>query len=120
MKQINEISNVYEVVKELEMDYKQENLVMLVLDTKNKVISKEIVFKGGLNSCIIDPKTLFRKALEKNGNAIIIAHNHPSGDTAPSDEDTTITEKLIEIGELINLKVLDHVIFSDTKYESII
>ena len=117
---ITDISNVYEVIKEMEMDYKQENLVMLVLNTKNKVIFKEIVFKGGLNSCIIDPKTLFRKALEKNGNAMIIAHNHPSGDLEPSNEDIEVTNNLKEAGKLINLQLLDHVIFTDKNYSSII
>ena len=71
---ITEISNVYEVIKEIEMDYKQENLVMLVLSTKNEVLHKEIVFKGGLNSCIIDPKTLFRKALGEEWKCY---HNSP-------------------------------------------
>ena len=60
------------------------------------------------------------KPLEKNGNAIIIAHNHPSGDLEPSQEDITITEALKKGGNLINLKVLDHVIFSEENYKSIV
>lgn len=111
-------SDVFDRVKKVNIDFDQENFIIVYLDTKNKILDSEVLFKGGLNMCIIDPKTIFRHALLKNSNSIIIAHNHPSGHLEPSQEDWEIFEKLQKIGEDLQLKVLDSVIFNPSEYYS--
>ena len=112
-------SDLFKQIKNFKIDYFQENLIVFFLDTKNKLIKSEILFKGGLNSCIVDPKILFRKALRYSANSFIIAHNHPSKDLNPSDEDITIFETLKEAGRIINLECLDSIIFNKGFYYSI-
>ena len=85
----------------------------------NKVLSCENIFKGGLNACLICPKTLFRKALLKNAHKIIIAHNHPSKDLKPSSEDKEVYSRLKKAGEILTLKVIDDIIFNKTEFYSL-
>ena len=80
---ITQPSDIFNKIKKINIDFKQENFIVLYLDTKNKLIKSEVLFKGGLNGCLIDPKTIFRNALLNNANSIIIAHNHPSGSLEP-------------------------------------
>jgi DNA repair protein RadC len=91
-------------------DLPSENLVAMYLDTKNRVMGIETVAVGGLNCNHIEPREVFRGALVANAAAIIIAHNHPSGDTSPSPEDLGMTQKLVHVGELLGVPVLDHII----------
>ena len=116
---ISKPSDLFNNIKSIDIDYNQENLILFYLDTKNKVIKSEILFKGGLNSCSIDPKTIFRNALINNSNSIIIAHNHPSGDLKPSNEDINVFKDLVKIGDIISLKVLDSIIFNKKEFYSI-
>ncbi len=74
---------VFKDIQKINIDYKQENFLILCLNTKNKLIHSEVIFKGGLNACLICPKTLFRTALKYNSNSVIVAHNHPTGDLRP-------------------------------------
>ena len=92
--------------------------MVLHLDTKNRVIKEEVVSIGTLNSSLIHPRELFRSAIRESANALILVHNHPSGDPSPSKEDERITERLFEAGELLNIKVLDHVIAGAEGYYS--
>ena len=117
--QILEARSLFKATKKINIDYTQENFIVFYLNTKNQVIDAEIVFKGGLNSCIICPKTIFRKALLKNSNSIIIAHNHPSECLEPSDADKDIFRYLKEAGELLLIKVLDSIIFNKKEFYSI-
>ena len=110
---------IFNNIKKFNIEFSQENFIIFYLDTKNKIIDSEVLFKGGLNSCLIDPKTLFRQALIKNSNAVIIAHNHPSGDLNPSDEDEDVFKQLKTAGEIIQIKVLDFIIFNETQYYSL-
>lgn len=97
---------------------KQEHFIILLLDTKNQVISKETISIGTLNSSIVHPREVFKPAIKKSISAIILAHNHPSGDPTPSREDIEITKRLIKAGEILGIDVLDHIVIGDSKYIS--
>lgn len=111
-KKINSPNDLFKNIKKIKVDYEQENFLVFFLRTDNSLIDTEIIFKGGLNSCVIDPKTIFRKALLHNSAKIIVAHNHPSGSLKPSDEDIEIYKRLEVAGDTINLSVLDSIIFN--------
>lgn len=98
---------------------KQEVLVVLYLNTKNVIISKEIVSKGSLNSSIVHPREVFAGAIKNGSASIVVAHNHPSGDATPSNEDISVTNRLKECGKLLGIDLLDHVIIGNGKYESL-
>lgn len=103
-----------------EMRYlKQEVLTVLYLNTKNVVIGKEIVFKGTLNSSIVHPREIFSSAIKRSAASIIVSHNHPSGDPAPSSEDINITNRLKEAGKILGVEMLDHVIIGNGRYVSL-
>lgn len=108
------VSKIFEDMKYL----KKEHFRVLLLDVKNQVISVEEISIGTLNSAIVHPRDVFKVAIKKNANAMILIHNHPSGDTAPSGEDIKITERLLEVGDVVGIKVLDHLIIGDSKYLS--
>lgn len=98
--------------------YKEEFLVLL-LDTKNRIIKTKRVSIGSLNQTLVHPREVFRFAIMENSNSIIISHNHPSGDPSPSKEDIAITKRLVEAGNFIGIKVLDHIIIGNDKYISL-
>ena len=98
----------------------EEVLVLLVLDTKNNVTGAFEVSRGSLDASIVHPREVFKRALLLNGNSIIIAHNHPSGDPSPSKEDIEITRRLVEGGDILGITVLDHIIVGDNgRYRSL-
>ena len=97
----------------------EEVMVMLVLDAKNIVIGAFEVSRGSLNSSIVHPREVFKRALLLNGASIILAHNHPSGDPTPSREDISVTKRLVEGGNILGITVLDHLIIVDNgRYRS--
>jgi len=116
---IKSSSDIFKKIKKFNIDFNRENFIAFYLDTKNKLINSEILFKGGLNSCLIDPKTLFKSALLNNSNSLIIAHNHPTGDLNPSQEDITIFKDLSKFGDIISLRVLDSIIFNEKEFYSL-
>ena len=97
----------------------QEVLKLIILNTKNVVISIREVFKGSLNSSIVHPREIFSEALKKNAASIIICHNHPSGDPTPSKEDVNITLRLKECGKIMGIELLDHIIIGNRSYTSL-
>ncbi|MBN2286026.1 MAG: DNA repair protein RadC [Tissierellales bacterium] len=102
-----------------EMRYlKKEYFKIILLDTKNKVIEVVTISIGSLNSSIVHPREVFLEAIRKSAASIILVHNHPSGDTQPSREDISITKRLIEAGDILGVKVLDHLIIGDGVYYS--
>lgn len=102
-----------------EMQYlKQECFKIIMLDTKNRIIKVEEISRGTLNSSLVHPREVFVKAIKQHAAAIILAHNHPSGDTQPSAEDKSITRRLVDAGELIGISVLDHIIIGRGTYMS--
>jgi DNA repair protein RadC len=99
-------------------DLKQEKFMVLILDTKNKIIKEEVVSIGTLDSALIHPREIFKSAIKESANAIIVVHNHPSGDCTPSEEDIKITSKISAAGETLGIKMLDHVIVGFENYWS--
>ena len=95
-----------------------ERFVALALSSKNHVIAVLPVSSGSLNASIVHPMELYQRAILSNSAALIVAHNHPSGDPSPSPEDIALTRKLVEAGELLDIPVLDHVILGYSKYVS--
>ena len=108
------ISSTEQAIKQLEyIRYKkQECFVVLTLDGAQQLISNTIVFQGTLNQSLIHPREIFAKAIEDRAASIIVAHNHPSGNPEPSQEDIEITFKLREVGELLGIRVLEHIVVS--------
>lgn len=91
----------------------REAFVVVLVDVKNRVIATPTVAVGTLSSCLVHPREVFKCAIRAGAASIILAHNHPSGDTQPSAEDRTVTRRLVEVGETIGIEVLDHVIVGD-------
>lgn len=104
-----------------DMEYlEQEVLRLYCLNTKNIIVKKLNLFKGGINTSIVDPRILFKEALKCNSASIVICHNHPSGDPAPSKEDISLTTRLKECGRILGVTLVDHIIIgSNGKYTSL-
>lgn len=98
---------------------KQEHFVVLFLDTKNQVIHQQTIFIGSLNASIVHPREVFREAVRRSAASIICAHNHPSGDPTPSQEDIQVTRRLVEAGKMMGIELLDHIIIGDRKFVSL-
>lgn len=96
----------------------KENFIVLHLDTRNRIIKDEVVSVGTLNSSIVHPREVFKSAIKEGCNSIILVHNHPSGVSEPSSEDREITDLLTKAGELLGIKVLDHVIVGKNNWYS--
>lgn len=96
----------------------KEHFMILHLDSRSRIIKDEVISIGTLNASIIHPREVFKSAIKENTNAIILVHNHPSGEPSPSQEDSKITRRLLEAGELLDIKVLDHVIIGNETYWS--
>ena len=115
---VTQPEHISEQIKKLNLDYDQENFILFSLDTRNKVINTQALFKGGVNACLIDPKILFRHALLNKANSIIIAHNHPNDDCSPSNEDGLIMDRIKEGCEILHIKFLDSIIFNQEYFYS--
>jgi DNA repair protein RadC len=96
----------------------REEFLVVVLDTKNRLVKYEFISKGTLNASIVHPRDVFRVAIIHSAAAIILLHNHPSGDPAPSQEDLDLTRRLVEAGKLMGINVLDHLIIGGAKFMS--
>lgn len=96
----------------------QEELRLLCLDTKHHVLAAVTLYRGSVNSAPVRVAEVFREAVRRNATAIAVAHNHPSGDPAPSPDDITLTRALIEAGALMEVEVLDHLVFGRGRYVS--
>lgn len=106
----------YELLKDLLEDEDREYFLVLSLNTKNEINSINVVSSGTLNSSLVHPREVFKSAILSNANKIIIAHNHPSGDVTPSNEDKNVTSRLIKSGDILGINVLDHIIIGDTYF----
>ncbi|HEY8343588.1 MAG TPA: DNA repair protein RadC [Bacillota bacterium] len=98
---------------------KHERFLAVHLNTKNKVLSIETISIGTLDSSLVHPRELFKTAIKNSSAALILAHNHPSGDPYPSKEDLTLTRRLREGGEILGIQILDHIIIGDNRYVSL-
>lgn len=97
----------------------QEHLRVILLNTRNEVLSMPTIYQGSLNTSIIRVGELFRQAIRANAAALIVAHNHPSGDPSPSPEDIGVTRQLVKAGKLLDVNVLDHIVIGHQRYVSI-
>ncbi len=97
----------------------QENLRTLLLDTKNRVLASPTVYVGNVNSSIVRVSEIFRDAVRENATALIMAHNHPSGDPTPSPEDVQVTRSVVEAGMLLGIEVLDHIVIGHQRFISL-
>lgn len=115
------IRNAKEIVKLFGSEMsslKQENLKVIFLDSRNKIIKDDIIFIGSFNESIINHREIFKIALEENANSIILIHNHPSGDPNPSMSDIEATQEILRAAEILKIPVMDHIIIGDQKYFS--
>jgi DNA repair protein RadC len=97
----------------------QEHLVVITLDAKNRVLCQETLYIGNVNTSIIRIAEIFRLAIRQNAPAIIISHNHPSGDPDPSPEDVQVTRQIVEAGKMLDIDVLDHLVIGHQRYVSL-
>ena len=99
-------------------DLPREEFVAFLLDTRHRVIETKTISIGHLNASLVHPRELFREGVRRSAAAMILAHNHPSGDPEPSADDVRLTRRLQEAGKLLGITVLDHVIIGDNRYVS--
>lgn len=97
---------------------KVEKFIGVFLNTKNEVINWEVISVGSLNASIVHPREVFNRAIRRNAASIIAVHNHPSGHISPSKEDFNITKRLYEVGQLVGIPLIDHIIIGKNKYYS--
>ncbi len=95
---------------------KKEHLYILMLDSKNRIIKEELISVGSLDSSLVHPRELFKVAIKESAFAIMLVHNHPSGDPEPSEEDIKMTKQIIEAGKILNILVLDHIIIGKDRF----
>jgi DNA repair protein RadC len=115
---IKTAKDVYSYFVDELQEKNKEFFYALLLDTKNKIIGEELISVGTLNSSLIHPREVFNPAIKASANSIILVHNHPSGDCEPSEEDEKMTKKINEGGDLLGIKVLDHVIIGNDDFKS--
>ena len=99
--------------------FEQEHLRVMLLDTRNQIMQIVEVYQGSLNSSVIRVAEVFRDAVRRNAAAIIVVHNHPSGDPTPSPEDIAVTRAFVEAGKLLDIDVLDHLVIGKNRYVSL-
>lgn len=109
-----------EIWKELKdlRDHKKEHFVIFYLNSRNQEIKREIISIGTLNASLVHPREVFEPAVRNLAAQIILAHNHPSGDPEPSEDDLEITKRLVESGKILGIEVLDHIIIAKTGFVS--
>jgi len=118
--QFRSSQDIYEMFRERFIQADREEFVVLLLDVKNKLLGFHVVSVGSLTSSIVHPREVYKVAILGNAAAIILLHNHPSGDPTPSAEDLSITTRLHQIGEMLGMRVLDHIVIGDGRYVSFV
>ncbi len=113
-------ADVYELCAPALRDLKQEEFRVLLLNTQHAVLRELLITRGTLDASVVHPREVFRSAISESAAAVILVHNHPSGDPAPSREDRDVTEQLAAAGRLIGIPVLDHVVVGDGRYVSFV
>ncbi len=117
-KEIGKSLDAYEIFRPYLSDLNTEEFWAIFLNQKNKVIQTKQLTSGGISSSIVDIRVLYKTAIEVFAVGIIVAHNHPSGNLRPSQEDLKITKQISDAGNILNIKLLDHLILSQTSYFS--
>ena len=116
--QIRESKDIYKVLQPYLSDLQTEEFWAVFLNQNNRIVGKARLSAGGINQSVVDVRILFKTALEHLSTAIAIAHNHPSGNLKPSQEDLRITKQIADAGKILNIQLLDHLIISQNAYLS--
>ena len=118
LKKITSSKIIFEIMQPIIGELPHEEFWIIYMNNSNKVISKSQLSKGGITGTLVDVRIVFKTALEMGATALILCHNHPSGTLIPSDADKQITRKLKLAGDSLEIKVLDHLIVTETSYYS--
>lgn len=116
-----DIQNPQDIVKAIQSSIKdktKEHFKLILLNTRNKIIGISTVSIGTLNSNLVHPREVFKEAISHSAASVVFAHNHPSGDPEPSEDDLTITKRLTEAGKILGIEVIDHIIISKNGFFS--
>ncbi len=111
--------DVVEFIKSSLKGKKKEHFLVVLLDTRSRLIKVSQISVGSLDSSIVHPREAFKEAISASAASVILAHNHPSGDDSPSEDDIILTKRLADAGELMGIEVLDHLIITDKGYLSL-
>jgi DNA repair protein RadC len=111
-------NDIYLLMKPELMDLPKEEFWVMLLNRANRLIKKEQISSGGISGTVADPKIIFKAALEQYASSVVLVHNHPSGNLKPSQADIDLTNKMKAAGKLLEIPVLDHIIFGDEGYLS--
>ncbi len=110
--------NIVQLLRSSIKDKAKEHFKLILLNTRNKVIGISTVSIGTLNSNLVHPREVFKEAISHSAASVVFAHNHPSGDSEPSEDDLTITKRLVEAGKILGIEVLDHIIITKNGFFS--
>ena len=119
-KKISSPEDLAEIFIPLLRDEVKEQFIVVCLNSSNQIIKFETISIGNLNSSIVHPREVFKVAIENNSASVFLIHNHPSGNKEPSREDISITRRLVEAGNLLDIKILDHLIVAGDNYTSLV
>ena len=100
--------------KEDSLSREREHFWIIILNTRNRIRFVELVSLGTMNASLVHPREVYRRAIKSGASALIIGHNHPSGDCEPSEDDISLTRRLMEAGKIIGIEILDHIIIGNT------
>ncbi len=117
-RKITNPNDLFDICRDMQ-NLNQEETRGIYLDVKNQIIKVETISVGTSTSSLLSPKEVFSRAISLNSAAILLSHNHPSGDPSPSKDDIEITKRLISVGELLNIQLLDHIIIGEGRYYSL-
>ena len=118
LRQVRTAQDVYEAFRDRLACLDREEFLVVLLDGKNHILGFNQVSVGSLTAALVHPREVFKPAILANAAALILVHNHPSGDPEPSAEDRAITARLKQVGELVGIRILDHVVIGDERYAS--
>ncbi len=116
--QITSSKDVYDIFHPILADLKHEEVWVLFLNRANKVVKNIQISKGGLTATVVDIRLIMKEGIQSLASAMVLCHNHPSGNTHPSDDDDQITKRLKDAGNIMNIRLLDHIIVCDNSYYS--
>lgn len=109
----------YELLKQFLGEVDREHFIVLCLDTKNQPTAINTCHIGSLNASVVHPREVMKPAILSNAASILVGHNHPSGNPKPSHEDIEVTKRLMEVGKILGIELLDHIILGDNEYVSL-
>lgn len=115
---VTKSKDIYELMRNLLNDISHEQFWVLYLNNSNKILNKEKIAQGGITSTSVDIRLIYKTALEHHAVSLILCHNHPSGNINPSSSDIKLTKQIIDAGNILNIKVLDHIIIGENNFYS--